>query len=177
MEQSSAPENELRARLKIDIWAELSVAFFLYLSFLSSNLFFILNPFFSSFSFFAVLFPLPSREFPREKERKEEFREARSPVKAFALKLRNFGRKFARFELSGKPRRSISSTFPILLLLWASLVLSASSFFFPAAFLVLLFTYFRPAGHVRPPGVPPPGSQEIPRFILLSKQVSGRFLN
>lgn len=71
----------------------------------------------------------------REEKRREEegeLREARSPVKAFALKLRNFGRKFARqVRTIGKTlRRSISSTFPILLLLWASLVPSASSFFF-----------------------------------------------
>lgn len=76
--------------------------------------------------------------------RDEELQEARSPVKAFALKLRNFGRKFARFELSGKARRSISSTFPILLLPWASLVLSASSFFFPLPFSFYFSLTFHP---------------------------------
>jgi len=46
------------------------------------------------------------RERGRESGRRELVSSARRPVKAFALKLCNLGRKFA-FELSGKPRTAV----------------------------------------------------------------------
>lgn len=66
------------------------------------------------FSYRSLFFLSPHDFIPGEKEREKERGEggrvgaesARSPVKTFALKLCNLGRKFA-FELSGKPRLAI----------------------------------------------------------------------
>lgn len=96
-----------------------------------------------------IFFPhtTSSRGEREQQGERERWRRTRSPVKAFALKLCNLGRKFA-FELSGKPRRSISPTFLILLLPWARLAPHCVLVLFSVPFFVLLFTYFSAAGHV-----------------------------
>jgi hypothetical protein len=55
-----------------------------------------------------------------------------------------------KFELSGKPRRGISPTFLILLLLWARLAPHAVlvPFFSVRPFSFYFSLTFRPAGHV-----------------------------